>query len=66
MTMATAQSSTNATRAKSGSGSTDMKIKSDFGQITTGHNLNINMNKDEKNKEKNKEKGRVAKGTVRI
>ncbi|OQP60807.1 hypothetical protein [Niastella populi] len=48
---------------KSGSGSTAMKIKSDFGQITIGHNLNINMNKDEKkNKEKNKEK----KGTVRI
>jgi hypothetical protein len=48
-------------QGKAGSGSTDMKIKSEYGQITLGHNLNIDMNK-EKNKEKNKDK----KGTVRI
>lgn len=50
-------------QGRSGSGGTAMKIKSDFGQITIGHNLNINMNKDEKkDKSKNKEK----KGTVKI
>jgi len=48
-------------QGKAGSGNTDMKIKSEYGQITLGHNLNIDMNK-EKNKEKNKDK----KGTVRI
>ncbi|WP_208025514.1 hypothetical protein [Niastella caeni] len=42
---------------KTGSGNIAMKIKSDFGQITIGHNLNvnININKDEK-KDKNKDK----------
>ncbi|WP_207513286.1 hypothetical protein [Longitalea luteola] len=44
---------------RSGNGSTAMKIKSEFGKITIGHNLNINMNKDDK---KDKDK----KGTVRI
>jgi hypothetical protein len=50
---------------KTGSGGTAMKIKSDFGQITIGHNLNINMNKDDK-KDKEKEKNKEKKGTVRI
>jgi hypothetical protein len=50
-------------QGKSGSGSTNMKIKSDFGQITIGHNLNINMNKDDK---KDKSKDKDKKGTVRI
>jgi hypothetical protein len=50
---------------KTGSGGTAMKIKSDFGQITIGHNLNINMNKDNK-KDKEKEKNKEKKGTVRI
>lgn len=46
---------------RSGTGSTAMKIKSEFGKITIGHNLNINMNKDDrKNKDKDK------KGSVRI
>ncbi|MFL5747331.1 MAG: hypothetical protein ACJ751_21840 [Niastella sp.] len=48
-------------QGKAGSGNTEMKIKSEYGQITLGHNLNIDMNK-EKNKEKDKDK----KGTVRI
>ena len=46
-------------QGKAGSGSTEMKIKSEYGQITLGHNLSIDMNK-EKNKDKDK------KGTVRI
>jgi hypothetical protein len=50
-------------QGKTGNGNTAMKIKSDFGQITIGHNLNINMNKDDK---KDKEKNREKKGTVRI
>jgi len=50
-------------QGKSGSGNTEMKIKSEYGQITLGHNLNIDMNK-EKNKDKDKEKDK--KGTVRI
>ena len=56
-------------QGKSGSGNTDMKIRSEFGQITLGHNLNIDMNKDfkkEKHKEKEKEKEKEKKGTVRI
>jgi hypothetical protein len=48
-------------QGKAGSGSTEMKIKSEYGQITLGHNLNIDMNR-EKNKDKNKDK----RGTVRI
>jgi hypothetical protein len=52
-------------QGKSGSGNTNMKIKSEFGQITLGHNLNIDMNKDHK-KEKHKEKEKEKKGTVRI
>lgn len=48
-------------QGKAGSGNTDMKIKSEYGQITLGHNLSIDMNK-EKNKDKDKDK----KGTVRI
>jgi hypothetical protein len=39
---------------KSGSGSTDMKIKSEYGQVTLGHNLNVNMDK-ENNKNKNRD-----------
>ncbi|OQP51858.1 hypothetical protein A4H97_27025 [Niastella yeongjuensis] len=50
-------------QGKAGSGNTDMKIKSEYGQITLGHNLTIDMNK-EKNKDKNKDKDK--KGTVRI
>jgi hypothetical protein len=50
---------------KSGSGNIDMKIKSEFGQVTLGHNLNIDMNK-EKDKNKNKDKDKEKKGTVRI
>ncbi len=50
---------------KSGSGNIDMKIKSEFGQVTLGHNLNIDMNK-EKDKDKNKDKNKDKKGTVRI
>lgn len=51
-------------QGKAGSGSTDMKIKSEYGQITLGHNLNIDMNKDKKDKDKNRNRDR--KGTVRI
>lgn len=52
---------------KSGSGNTDMKIKSEFGQVTLGHNLNIDMNKEkDKDKNKNKDKNKDKKGTVRI
>ena len=50
-------------QGKAGSGSTEMKIKSEYGQITLGHNLNIDMNKE---KEKNKDKNKDKKGTVRI
>ena len=50
-------------QGKAGSGNTEMKIKSEYGQITLGHNLTIDMNK-EKNKDKEKEKDK--KGTVRI
>lgn len=50
-------------QGKAGSGSTEMKIKSEYGQITLGHNLNIDMNKD---KNKDKEKDKDKKGTVRI
>jgi hypothetical protein len=46
---------------KSGSGNIAMKIKSEYGQVTIGHNANTDM-KDEKEKNKNKDK----KGTVRI
>jgi hypothetical protein len=52
-------------QGKSGSGNTEMKIKSEYGQITLGHNLNIDINK-EKNKDKDKEKDKDKKGTVRI
>ncbi|WP_205512524.1 hypothetical protein [Longitalea arenae] len=48
---------------KAGSGNMAMKIKSEFGKITIGHNLNINMNKDDK---KDKDKDKSKKGTVRI
>jgi hypothetical protein len=52
---------------KSGSGNIDMKIKSEFGQVTLGHNLNIDMNKEkDKNKNKDKDKEKEKKGTVRI
>ena len=45
---------------KTGNGSIAMKIKSDYGQVTLGHNLNININKDDKkDKEKNKDKKTV-------
>lgn len=48
---------------KAGSGSTEMKIKANYGDITLGHNLNININRDkDKYKDKNKEK----KTTVKI
>ncbi|AEW00805.1 hypothetical protein A4D02_12675 [Niastella koreensis] len=52
-------------QGKAGSGNTEMKIKSEYGQITLGHNLNIDMNKD-KNKDKDKDKDKDRKGTVRI
>lgn len=51
-------------QGKAGSGSTDMKIKSEYGQITLGHNLNIDMNKDRKDRDKDRDRER--KGTVRI
>jgi hypothetical protein len=62
---------------KSGSGNTAMKIKSDYGQVTLGHNLSINLNKEEredreerkdrdKNKDKDKDKNKDKKTTVRI
>jgi hypothetical protein len=52
---------------KSGSGNIDMKIRSEFGQVTLGHNLNIDMNKEkDKNKNKDKDKDKDKKGTVRI
>ena len=54
-------------QGKAGSGNTAMKIKSEYGQITLGHNLNIDMNKEKnKNKDKDKEKEKEKKGTVRI
>jgi hypothetical protein len=34
---------------KSGGGNADMKIKSEYGQVTLGHNLNVNMDKKENN-----------------
>lgn len=48
---------------KSGSGNIAMKIKSEYGQVTLGHNLNININKDDK---KDKDKRKEKKATVRI
>jgi hypothetical protein len=46
---------------KAGRGSTEMKIRANYGDVTLGHNLNININKDEK-----KDKSKDKKGTVRI
>jgi len=37
-------------QGKAGSGNTEMKIKSEYGQITLGHNLNIDMNKEKDKK----------------
>jgi hypothetical protein len=52
---------------KSGSGSTAMKIKSEFGKITIGHNLNININTNKDGrKDKDKDKDKDKKGSVRI
>jgi hypothetical protein len=58
---------------KSGSGSTNMKIRANYGNVTLGHNLNININKDEnrdrdrdRDKDKDKDKNKDKKGTVRI
>lgn len=51
-------------QGKSGSGNINMKIKSEFGQVTIGHNLNINLNQDNKKDKKDKEKDK--KDAVRI
>ncbi|HEX6428255.1 MAG TPA: hypothetical protein VF008_11235, partial [Niastella sp.] len=57
---------------KSGSGNTAMKIKSDYGQVTLSHDLNINLNKEEKegkenkDKDKNKDKQKDKKRAVAI
>lgn len=54
---------------KSGSGNIAMKIRSEFGQVTLGHNLNIDMNREKdknKDKNKNKDKDKEKKTTVRI
>jgi hypothetical protein len=63
-------------QGKSGSGNMAMKIKSDYGQVTLGHDININLNKEDredredrnkdKDKDKNKDKQKDKKGTVRI
>jgi hypothetical protein len=47
---------------KAGSGTIPMKIKSEFGEITLGHNLNININinKDDKDDKDKKEKKRTT------
>jgi len=51
-------------QGKSGSGNIAMKIKSEYGQITLGHNPDIDVNKDGK---KDKDRGeRDRKRTVRI
>jgi len=56
---------------KSGNGSIAMTIKSDYGQVTLAHNLDININMDEKKdkekwKEEDKDKQKDKKKTVRI
>jgi hypothetical protein len=58
---------------KSGNGNIAMTIKSDYGQVTLGHNLDININMDEKKdkekdkeKDKDKDKQKDKKQTVRI
>ena len=48
---------------KSGNGNIAMKIKSDYGDVTLGHNINIDVNKDDR-KDKDKEKDK--KHTVKI
>jgi len=43
---------------KAGSGGTPMKIKSEFGEITLGHNLTVDMSKDEDKDDKGDKKGK--------
>jgi hypothetical protein len=45
---------------KSGNGNIAMKIKSDYGDVTLGHNLNIDVNKDDR-KDRDKDKKRTVK-----
>jgi len=52
---------------KSGNGNIAMKIKSDYGDVTLGHNINIDVNKDDrKDKDKDKDKEKDKKHTVKI
>jgi hypothetical protein len=53
-------------QGKSGSGNTAMKIKSEYGQVTLGHDANSNMNDDRKEKNKSKDKDKDKKEAVRI
>jgi hypothetical protein len=41
---------------KSGNGNMDMKIKSEYGQVTLGHNLNIDINKGKDDEKKDKKR----------
>jgi hypothetical protein len=44
---------------KAGNGNIAMKIKSDYGHVTLGHNITIDLNKEKKDKDKGEKKGTV-------